>query len=50
MHLSLYSVLELALLGVLVAHLYGMPQPIGKALAAGLFLVLLVLAILGQRA
>jgi hypothetical protein len=47
--MTLYKALELTLLGVLVAHLFGLPQPLGRAVAAILFVLLLVLAFTGRH-
>lgn len=44
-----YDVVELCLLGVLVANLFGLPQPLGRALAAILFTLLVVLAFFGRH-
>ena len=48
--MNLYTAVELSLLGVLVANLFGLPQPLGRAVAAILFVLLLVLVFTGRHA
>jgi hypothetical protein len=47
--MSLYHTLELCFYGSLVANLFGMPQPLGRALSAVLFVLLVVLAVIGRH-